>query len=419
MNTVMKQSIFGGLLLLVLIGLVIGLTYILLAPPAIDLILLFVYLIISGGATVLIGLASARWEFRMRVRSLRSRLVLICALTAAMSLANVAFTSALMFLSPHDLGLLTGLLAFSLGITVYVAYTFSSSTTRSFNEMLETVRTMNAGSLDARVEVRSHDEVGELAGAMNAMAERLENSFARERELEQSRKELIRAVSHDLRTPLASIRAMVESINDGVVEDPETIGRYLNSIQSEAIYLSQLINDLFDMSQMDAGILQLHRESSSIQDLLSDTMESMAAQAAARQLRLDGQVNDSLSPVSIDAQRVQRVLYNLVQNAIRHTPPDGTILLMAQDAGDEVQVDVIDTGEGISEQEFDHLFESFYRPDQSRSRASGGTGLGLSIAMGIVEAHGGRIWVESQVGVGSKFSFTLPKFADTTLSPAV
>ena len=323
-----------------------------------------------------------------------------------------------MFLSLHDLGLLTGLLVFSLCITIFVAYTFSGSTTRALIEVLQAVRTMNAGSLDTRVQVRSNDEVGELARAINAMAQRLENSFERERDLEQARKELIRAVSHDLRTPLASIRVMVESINYGVVAEPETISRYLHSAQSEAEYLSQLINDLFDLFQLDAGVLQLHRESASIQDLISDTMESMAAQAQAHQLTLDGQVDESLSPVSIDAQRVQRVFYNLVQNALRHTPPEGTILLKAQDVGDEVQVDVIDTGEGIPEQEFSRLFESTYWPDQSRSRASGGTGLGLSIAMGIVEAHGGRIWVESQVGVGSKFSFAVPKLAEPDLAPA-
>ena len=156
-------------------------------------------------------------------------------------------------------------------------------------------------------------------------------------------------MSHDLRTPLASIRAMVESINDGIVDDPETVRRYLRSTQTDVENLSQLINDLFELSQMDAGALELHLESSSLQDLISDTMESMSAQAAVHKLTLGGEVDENLSPVVMDAQRVQRVLYNLVQNAIRHTPPDGTIYLRAQDAGSEVQVDVVDTGEGIPE----------------------------------------------------------------------
>lgn len=422
MNRIGAQIAVTCVSLLALVGLAVLVTYYALLahlhPPTKDLILLFVYLTISGGTAVVIGLMIVHWDLPGWVRTLRAKLVVMCILTSVLSLANVAFTAVLMFLDSHDFWLLAGLLGFSLGITVIVAFTVSAATTRSFSAVLGAVRSMNAGSLGTRILVRSNDEVGELAGEVNAMAQRLETSFERERDLEQARRELIRAVSHDLRTPLASIRVMVESINDGVVDDPETISRYLSTTQSEAEYLSQLINDLFDLSLMDAGVLQLHQESSSIQDLISDTMESMSAQAEARQLTLDGQVDEDLSPVAMDPQRVQRVLYNLVQNAIRHTPPDGTISLRAQDAEGEVQVDVIDTGEGIPAEEFSHLFQSSYRPDQSRSRASGGAGLGLSIAMGIVEAHGGRIWVESEVGVGSKFSFTLPKFADAALTPA-
>ena len=135
----------------------------------------------------------------------------------------------------------------------------------------------------------------------------------------------------------------------------------------------------------------------------------MAPQAAERRLGLEGTVDAELSPVMMDSHRIQRVLYNLVQNSIRHTPPDGSIYIRVQDAGDEVQVEVADTGEGIPAQDQPRLFERTYRVDPSRSRSSGGAGLGLSIARGIVEAHGGRLWVESELGRGSVFSFTLPK----------
>ena len=208
--------------------------------------------------------------------------------------------------------------------------------------------------------------------------------------------------------PLASIRAMVESTNDGVVADEETVKRYLRSTQSEVEKLSQLINDLFELAQMDAGALELHLETSSLQDLLSDTLESMSAQAISRKLTLKGAVDEELSPLVMDPQRVQRVLYNLVQNALRHTPPDGTIFIRATDAGTEVQVDVIDTGEGIPGDALPQLFQRPHRPVSSQLRGAG-SGLGLSIAMGIVEAHGGRIWVQSSIGEGSTFSFTLPK----------
>ena len=300
----------------------------------------------------------------------------------------MGFTGFLMFLSPHDLALLAALLGFSLGMSMFVAFAFSQSTTRSIREVVEAVRRMNSGSLDTRVATPSRDEIGELATALNSMAERLEASFSRERELEQARKDLVRAVSHDLRTPLASIRVMVESINDGVVTDEETVNRYLRSTQSEVEKLSQLINDLFELAQMDAGALELHLETSSLQDLLSDTLESMSAQALSRQLTLKGAVDEELSPVVMDPQRVQRVLYNLVQNALRHTPPDGTIFIRATDAGTEVQIDVIDTGEGIPGNALPQLFQRTHRPDDSQLRGAG-VGLGLSIAKGIVEAHGG------------------------------
>ena len=202
---------------------------------------------------------------------------------------------------------------------------------------------------------------------------------------------------------------MVESINDGVVTDLETVRRYLNTVQVEVENLSQLISDLFELSQIDSGVLELHLETSSIPDLISDTVESMSAQAAASNLTLRGAVDEDVSPVVMDARRVQRVLYNPVQNSIRYTTADGTIHIRASDAGAEVQVEVSNTGTGIPEQELSRLFQKFARSDLSRSRNSGGAGLGLSIAKGIVEAHGGRIWVESAVGKGSTFSFALPK----------
>ena len=169
--------------------------------------------------------------------------------------------------------------------------------------------------------MRSRDEVGELAAAVNAMAQRLETGLERERELDAARIDLMRAVSHDLRTPLASIRAMVESINDGVVDDPATVARYLRSTETQVTSMTQLIDDLLELSQMDAGALTLQAEPASIADLISDTIESMTARAAAQGLQLDGQVAEGLPHVMMDARRVQRVLNNLVHNAITHTPP--------------------------------------------------------------------------------------------------
>ena len=186
---------------------------------------------------------------------------------------------------------------------------------------------------------------------------------------------------------------------------------YLRNTLSEVEYLAQLVDDLFEIARMDAGMLELNVEDASVQDLISDTLESMAAQAAEQKVNLEGGINGDIAPVVMDTRRVQRVVYNLVQNSIRHTPPDGTIYVSALDAGDEVQLEVSDTGDGVAEQDRERLFDRTYRADPARSRSSGGAGLGLSIAKGIVEAHGGRIWFESVVGQGSKFSFTIPKIS--------
>ena len=409
MSSMGWKPALGIVLLLALTGLVLLMTIALLQPPTKDLVALATFLLASGGATVLLGLASTRLGLHRWVKSLGSRLVFVSGLTATLVLVNVGFTAGLMFISPHDLALLSGLLVFSMGISVFVAFSYAEPITRSVEELMKTVVQMNAESLDTRVPVQSRDDVGKLAAAFNSMARQLESSFARERELEQARRELVTAVSHDLRTPLASIRAMLESIDDGVVTDPETVGRYTRTTLIEVENLSRLVTDLFELSQLEAGVLELHMESASLQDLVSDTLEGMSAQATARQLSLHGAVDEELLPLNMDTRRVQRVLYNLVQNAIRHTPPDGTIDIRARDTGSDVQVEVSDSGEGIAEPELQRLFERSYRADSSRSRASGGAGLGLSIAKGIVEAHGGRIWADSILGKGSVFSFTLPK----------
>jgi two-component system sensor histidine kinase SaeS len=402
---------YGILALVGLTTLVLLAIAVLAGPPSRDLTAIGAFLLISGGLTLGLGLGLAYLGWPNWAGSLRVRLLISSALTAVLALANIGFTAFLMFISAHDLAILVGLLGFALGMSLFVAIVLSSSITRSFRHVVEAVTQLSAGNLSTRVPVHSNDEVGRLASAFNHMAERMEESFIRERDMEQARREFIGSVSHDLRTPLASIRAMVESINDGVVTEQDTVKRYLKTIEAEVENLSQLINDLFELSQMDAGILKLQLETSSLTDLISDTLESMSAQANAggKRLHLKGSMDGEVSPVVMDPRRVQRVLYNLVQNAIRYTPSDGAIHILARDVGSEIQVEVTDTGEGIPQEELPRIFDRFYRPEQSRSRDSGGTGLGLSIAKSIIEAHGGRLWVESAVGQGSTFGFALPK----------
>jgi signal transduction histidine kinase len=194
--------------------------------------------------------------------------------------------------------------------------------------------------------------------------------------------------------------------------------RYHRTLQAEIEYLSRLIDDLFELSQIDAGLLSLNLERASLGDLVSDSLAGLSPEAQRHGLVLRGQVDAAIPPILVDAKRLQRVLYNLVQNALRYTPADGSVVIRVEDAGPEVRVCVADTGRGIAPEDMPRLFEGLHKGDRARSRTNGGSGLGLSIAKGIVEAHGGRIWAESTPGKGSAFFFTLPKRVEPQASQA-
>jgi len=263
------------------------------------------------------------------------------------------------------------------------------------------------GELETRVAVSGRDEVATLAESFNQMATQLQAADEKQRELERLRTDLIAWVSHDLQTPLASIRAILEALYDGIVEEPETVKRYLNTAQRDVSSLSALIDDLFEMAQLDAGGIPLEKADSSLSDLISDTLESFSELASRNGIHLEGSVEAGVDPVYMDTQRIGRVFNNLISNALRHTPAGGQIEVRARRAGLGVEVTVCDSGEGIRTEDIPNIFESFYRGEKSRSRATGGAGLGLAIARGIVHAHGGDIRVESQPG-DTRFIFTLP-----------
>jgi two-component system sensor histidine kinase SaeS len=389
--------------------LVIVLAAALLDAPAGDLLQMAVFMTVSGAISVVTGAAFILLYRGRLLHGLRGKLLAAALLASGLILVNVAFTAYLMFLSTHDLNLLGLLMLFSLGVAVAFALLVARVFDNSLQALLTGVRLMGEGKLETRVKVDSGDELQQIAEAFNIMAQRLEEAFGRQRDLEEARRNLVAAVSHDLRTPLATMRAMVESINDGVVTDSATIERYHHTMQTEIAHLSRLIDDLFELSQIDSGTLKLKPESSSIGDLVSDTLEGLRPQAEQRRLKLQGELTGRLPSVSMDVPRMQRVLYNLVQNALRHTPPDGTVIIRAVDAGSEIEISVADTGEGVDAEELARVFERFYRGSRARSRQEAGSGLGLTIAKGIVELHGGRIWADSSLGQGSTFVFTIPK----------
>lgn len=380
-----------------------------LGMPGADLRDLVLFLSVSGSGSILIGLAALATAPRLGLGGVRARLMLAHLVVLAIAFANIVMTAWLMFISAHDLGLLAILLTFAAIVALAFAGLTAEQVLRAVHAVAGAARQVAGGQLGIRVAPDGPDELAGLARDFNLMTERLEDAARTRQELEEARRHLFAAISHDLRTPLASIRAMVEAIDDGVVTDAKTTRRYVRTILGEVQRLSGLIDDLFELSRLDAGVLALHVEPGSLRDLVSDTLEALQPQAAEKRLRLHGQVDDTLPPVPMDAARVQRVLFNLVQNAIRHTPPDGTILLEAQEEPDAVRVDVVDSGEGVAPDDLPHIFERFYRGEKARVRGQGGAGLGLAIAKGLVEAHGGRIWAQSVPGRGARFSFVLPK----------
>ncbi len=384
-----------------------------LSPPAKDLQDLTRFLLISGGVSVLLGALGFRLGLGTRIPSLAITMALVYLVGAAVVAVNVLYTAMYMFLSAHDFGLLTILLVFSAVISLFFAFFLSQSMVSRLRKLLAVAHRVAEGDLTARVEASSRDEIGRLATEFNSMVAQLDQSRLQRDRLEASRRELIAAVSHDLRTPLASMRAMIEALNDGVVSDPEIVSRYLHTIQNETHHLTTLIDDLFELSQIDAGALKLRLEPTSIEDLVSDALESMTAQARQKNVQLQGQVEGVPSHVPLDAPRMQRVLYNLIQNAIRHTPADGTITITVQGKPDRIELIVADTGEGIRESDLPHVFDRFYRGEPARTRegSSPGAGLGLAIARGIVEAHGGTISAASAPGQGAAFRVVLPSLA--------
>lgn len=273
--------------------------------------------------------------------------------------------------------------------------------------LVEATEKISRGDFEARVEVKSKDELGRLGSAFNSMVEELNKAREREKALELSRRELVASVSHDLRTPLSSIRGYVEGLLDGVASEPEKTRRYLGVIHDKAISLDRLINDLFELSRLEAGQLKMEFVTVNSGEMLEEMCETFKGDAAVAGLSFSYYATSYLPLVQADPGRIEQVMTNLLHNSFRHTPPGGEVVVKAVAAGDEVLISVQDSGEGIAPGDLPYVFERLYTGEKSRSRVKGGTGLGLAIAREIIQAHGGRIWVESEEGRGSTFYITI------------
>jgi signal transduction histidine kinase len=250
------------------------------------------------------------------------------------------------------------------------------------------------GDLEVRVPEQGPAEVAELASSFNEMGDNLRRLF-------DTRRELVAWASHDLRTPLASMQAMLEAVEDDLAAPEE----YVPVLREQVRVLSVLVDDLFELARIDAGALTLEMLRLPVAPLVSSSLKSIEAEARSRHVRLDADVDEGIT-ARFAPDKVERVLMNLLTNALRHTPSDGAVAVFVEPRPDEVRVSVEDTGAGIDAEARERMFERFWRGDQSRS--SRGAGLGLAIARGLVEAHGGRIWAENREGGGARVCFTLP-----------
>jgi signal transduction histidine kinase len=278
--------------------------------------------------------------------------------------------------------------------------------TQPLRDMAAAARAMETGDYSRRIRTRSRDEVGQLAVAFNRMSAELEV-------LERSRRDLVANVSHELKTPITAIRAHLENLADGV-EQPDRATLQVMLAQTER--LGRLVDQLLDLSRLESGEVPLHPETFALAPLVERVASEIAVDRSVADIELRNDVPDRLQ-VRADEERVHQVVFNLVDNAVRFTPPGGTVTVSADLEDDRVVVTVADTGVGIGPEHLPRLFERFYRADPARSRDDGGgTGIGLAIARSIVEGHGGRIVAESEPGRGARFTFDLP--AATAAVPA-
>jgi two-component system phosphate regulon sensor histidine kinase PhoR len=285
-------------------------------------------------------------------------------------------------------------------------------------ELIEAVRRVLAGEPRVEAEIatgtlRQHYfavtvaavRAGETSGAVIVL-----HDITELRRLERIRRDFVANVSHEFRTPLTAIQGFAETLIGGAIDDPQNRGRFLAIILEHSRRLARLTEDLLRLSQMDAEQLELEIRAVSVTQLVETCYETAQRRASEKGLDLSLNVPSHLPDIAADSRRLQEVLQNLLENAIQYTLPGGKIVLSAETRGDEVVFTVADTGIGIPQADQPRIFERFYRVDVARSREAGGTGLGLSIAKHLVEVHGGHIWVESEVSVGSKFHFSIPVF---------
>jgi signal transduction histidine kinase len=380
-------------------GIVLGFAY---TPK--DGLLMALFMLGSGVPVIVAVEALARR--RGSAGPLARQLTIGVAVAIGLITLGVGATALLMFVSPHDASVMALLLVLAGGLTGWSIWALTRGTIEDVRAVRDGLRAVGEGRRDVRIRTGGADELAELAASANWMIGQLAERKAERDAAEQARRDLVAAVSHDLRTPLTSLRLLVAAVEDELV-DPDTRRRYLEQLSVHIRSLSALIEDLFELSRLEAGDIEWSMCQVRLDQLVEETVQAMHAQAAAKSVAVRADVPAGLAAARGNPEKLQRVLFNLIQNAIRHTPADGSVTVRATSNGEHVEVEVVDTGDGLASEDRDRAFEAFYRGGYAKARSEDGTGLGLTICRAIVEAHGGEIWFAESNG-GTRVRFSLP-----------
>jgi signal transduction histidine kinase len=348
-----------------------------------------------------VALADVLLTHRARLGTLRRQLLFAGTVVAALLLLVAALFAALMTVSDHD-ALAIAVLACFVGVLgAWTARRTAGGVIADVDAVRGGLAAIAQGERDVRIGVGGHDELALVAADIRTLAARLGEEERSRDNLERARRHLLAAVSHDLRTPITSLRLLADALDDDLVE-PAQRREYLARIGTHVRALGTLIDDLFELSRLEAGDIRWTLEHVPLDDLVLETVEAMRPQAESCSVSVRVELGPGVPPARANPEQIQRVLFNLIQNALRHTPADGSVVVRAEPAGDTVEIEVADTGDGIAIAERERVFEAFVQGD-----TAGGAGLGLAISRAIVEAHGGRIWI-ADAPRGTAMRFSLP-----------
>ncbi|GAA3814620.1 HAMP domain-containing sensor histidine kinase [Nocardioides panacisoli] len=363
---------------------------------------------VAAFAALVVGAVGLALVWLVRRRSFRWQLAVVAIVPLAGAIAGATAVARMMFLSHHDLLVMTVVTSVSAVVAIGVALVVGMATARWSEALRAQVRGFGEPA-PLPAAGRGPSEIRDLSDELASTQHDLQQARARERRLEESRRELVSWVSHDLRTPLSGLRAMTEALEDGLATDPQ---RYHRQIRAEVDRMSEMVDDLFELSRIHAGVLRLAPEPVLLGDLVSDVVAGADAVARARRVRLGGRVEDGIELLA-DPTGLSRVVSNLLINAIRHTPADGVVEVAGRTVDDGVELSVTDGCGGLGPEEMARVFDVAWQGGAARTPGEaglgGGAGLGLAIVKGIVEAHRGRVWVENRDGGnGCRFLVTLP-----------